>query len=242
MYNKSQPETIQNMFSSIAKDYDRANAILSFRLHRRWNRQLVDSVTTHAPPGTFLDLCCGTGDIAYEYLRRQKIPQNIYMLDFCEEMLEQAKLNGKKAGQTKHSIQYVNGDAQAIPLLSNSISAATIAYGIRNVKNPLMCICDVHRVLKPGGVFGILELTQPQNKVLRFGHSLYLKTLLPALGWAVASNRNAYEYLQQSILSFIKPAELEHLLHDAGFDDTRRIPLLGGVATILLAKKGVGKG
>lgn len=237
MYNKSNPETIQNMFSSIARDYDRANAIMSFRFHRRWNRQLVDAVVAHAPTGTLLDLCCGTGEIAFDYLRRQKTPQKVYMLDFCKEMLEQAKIKEKALPLPGHFIQYLNADAQAIPLAPSTISLATIAYGIRNVKNPFICICDVHRVLKPGGVLGILELTQPQNPLLKMGHSVYLKTLLPAMGWAIASNKAAYDYLQQSIKNFTKPSQLENMMLDAGFAQTRRIPLLGGVATILLAKK-----
>lgn len=235
MYSKQQPESIQTLFSSIAHQYDMGNSILSLNMHKRWNRQLVDTVIHNAKAGGYLDLCCGTGEIAMEFLKRQPATQRAFLLDFCSSMLDIAKEKSKRFGG-KHHIDYLQADAQAIPLEPESVTCATMAYGIRNIKNPLLSLCDTYRVLKPQGVFGILELTRPKNPILRTGHKCYLN-LLPLLGKLVTSNKQAYNYLCNSIQSFIDPTELALLMQDAGFKDVKVIPLLGGVATIFLAKK-----
>jgi demethylmenaquinone methyltransferase/2-methoxy-6-polyprenyl-1,4-benzoquinol methylase len=113
----------------------------------------------------------------------------------------------------------------------------TIAYGIRNVKEPSKCFEEAYRTLKVGGTLGILELTEPKNAILRFGHNLYLKRVLPQLGKLLTSNRQAYEYLSQSIGAFTKPDELAARLKKANFTDVKIIPLTGGIATIITAKK-----
>lgn len=235
-YHKNDPVAIQSMFNSIAKQYDRTNAILSFRMHKRWNRALINKAITPVQPEVLLDLCCGTGAIAFEYLKKAQDPVKVYMLDFSEEMLHCAKEQAHKYGLNQHNIHYLHADAQTIPLLSNSVNCATIAYGIRNVKNSILCIKDVHRVLKPNGTFGILELTKPGNRLMRLGHSLYLKRFLPIIGKMVTSNKEAYRYLCESIHSF-DPKELRSQLETAGFKDIQQFALLGGIATVLIGKK-----
>jgi demethylmenaquinone methyltransferase/2-methoxy-6-polyprenyl-1,4-benzoquinol methylase len=237
MYDKQDPRTIQAMFGSIARGYDRANAILSFQMHKRWNAVLVSKVTSPHRPETLLDLCSGTGDIAYEYLKNETPPRQAYLLDFCPEMLECAKQKVHKYGLQRHSIHFVQGDAQDLPFPASNFNCATMAYGIRNIKDPLKSLQEVYRVLQPGGVLGILELTQPQNPVIRAGHKLYLKTLLPLLGRLVAKNQEAYRYLCHSIQAFVPPEQLEKLLKEAGFKEVRRTPLTFGIATILVATK-----
>lgn len=235
-YHKSDPTKIQAMFNSIALPYDRNNAILSFGLHHRWNAALVKCVSSGSR--SLLDLCCGTGEIAFTYLKRADSPKRIYMLDFSEDMLQCAKSKASQWKQiSQHSISYLHADAQAIPLPNESVDAVTIGYGIRNVKDPALCIQEVYRVLQPGGSFGIVELTRPSNRILRFGHHIYLRTLLPVLGWFLSSNQEAYRYLCDSIHTFMEPNELEQLMAKSGFDQIKQIPLSGGIATILFAKK-----
>lgn len=238
-YQKSDPKTIQAMFNSIATTYDRTNAVLSFRLHHHWNKALIAGISQHLlPDSPLLDLCCGTGEIGLNLLKSSKNQKHLYMLDFSKQMLECAKSKASSVDlDSLHKIAFLQADAQAIPLPPSSIAAATIAYGIRNVKDPALCIQDVYRVLKPGGVFGILELTRPINPVLRFGHHVYLRTLLPAMGWCFSANQEAYEYLCNSIHSFVEPDELERLLIKSGFRDVTQKRLSGGIATILFAKK-----
>ena len=236
-YLKEDPQSIRQMFNSIARQYDKTNAILSFRMHKHWNRSLVRTAIVPAKPKILLDLCCGTGAIAFEYLKDIEHPLEVYMLDFSEKMLECAQINAESKHLQHHDINYLQADAQAIPLPPNSIDCATMAYGIRNIKDPAVSLRDVYRVLKPNGTFGILELTQPSNVLLRFGHGLYLRTVLPIVGKLVASNPEAYTYLCNSIHAFISPAKLAVLMQNAGFTNIQRHSLFGGIATIMTGQK-----
>lgn len=236
-YNKNRPESIQAMFNSIAKPYDRTNAILSLYLHKRWNLELVKRVQSHQTPHTLLDLCAGTGDIAFAYLKDLTVPCQAFLVDFSAEMLSVAKEKGKPIEDSVHTLQYVQADVQHLPFLNQSIDCATMAYGIRNVHRPLKCLQEVFRVLKPGGCFGILELTRPRNPLLKMGHHLYLRILLPLLGKLLTSNEDAYHYLRNSIHTFIPPGELEDLIKVAGFTKTGRYSLAGGIATIITGYK-----
>ncbi|MCE5317275.1 MAG: bifunctional demethylmenaquinone methyltransferase/2-methoxy-6-polyprenyl-1,4-benzoquinol methylase UbiE [Parachlamydia sp.] len=235
MYDKSNPETIQKMFASIAKRYDRTNAVLSLGLHRFWNRALVRRVVSDKIDN-WLDLCSGTGDIAFEYLSCAGSQKKATLIDFCPEMLACAK---DKAGKLLrwHTISFVQADVQNLPLENQSASVATMAYGIRNVKNTQQCFHEVYRVLRPGGMFGILELTQPTNPFIRWAHGIYLKRILPLLGKCLTDNREAYSYLCNSIQNFTPPADLEQMLLKAGFARTTIHPLTFGTATILIGYK-----
>lgn len=248
-YDKSNPASIQAMFGAIARRYDRTNALLSLNLHNRWNRQLVAaSVSVTVPtsssaqssgPTTLLDLCCGTGEIALNFLRDTNLstPRQAYLLDFCPEMLECAKIKAQKMLLPSGAIHYIQADAQKIPLPDSSVSCATIAYGIRNVCDIQKCLNDTFRVLQAGGTLGILELTRPRNIFLRIPHTLYLKGLMPFIGQCVTSDRAAYKYLCKSIQQFIEPQLLAEKMAAAGFCQISTIPLCGGIATILTAKK-----
>lgn len=228
-YNKNTPLSIQAMFNSIAANYDRANAILSWGMHRSWNRELVKQV---GPSSKLLDLCAGTGDIAYAYLKKN--PQaEAHLLDFSSEMLARAEQKRKKGQQ----VQFIKGDAMALPLPDNSYPCTTMAYGIRNIQNPLKSLEEIHRVLRPQGVVAILELTRPENRWIRKGHSLYLQHLLPKIGRLITSNQEAYNYLCSSIESFIPPEHLLQLLQEAGFREITLKPLTLGTATIFRAIK-----
>jgi len=237
-YRKDKPESIQAMFNDIAKNYDKTNAILSFQLHKWWNAQLVEHVINNSSPKSLLDLCCGTGDIALHFLKKTSQKKTVYMLDFSREMLACAKAKADRLLVTpRHKIIYLQEDAHRNSLPKESVECATMAYGIRNVKNPEQCIADVYRVLKPGGTFGILELTQPTNPILNLGHQIYLKGCLPIIGRCLTSNQQAYQYLCNSIHHFIKPKELEAILKKVGFQQTYYRSLTGGIATILIGKK-----
>ncbi len=232
-YNKHNPESIQSLFNTIAEDYDRTNTALSFSLDRSWNRELVKKVLIPDKSHQFLDLCSGTGNVAFEYLKRSKSPCQAYLIDFSSEMLACAKRKIESHPLDKHHIKFIQADVQRLPITEESIDCATLAYGIRNVDQPLDCIKEVFRVLKPGGQFAILELTRPNNSLLRIGHQLYLKTLLPVIGKWLTSNEEAYQYLQNSIRTFIPPEQLCQMLTITGFSSVRSQSLMGGIATII---------
>ena len=228
MYQKSEPESIQALFASIAKSYDRANTTFSFGLHKKWNRQLIQSV---GKANTLLDLCAGTGEIGLGYLAKHP-NSRVILLDFCPEMLAVAK---SKATPFKRRYTLIEGDAQSLPFENQSIDAVTISYGIRNVKEPQKCFHEVARVLKPGGRFAILELTRPTFPLLRLSHSLYLRICLPLLGKMIAKNIQAYRYLANSVSQFISPQKLEKKLIEANLTPIKRISLMGGLSTIILS-------
>ncbi|MEM1282361.1 MAG: bifunctional demethylmenaquinone methyltransferase/2-methoxy-6-polyprenyl-1,4-benzoquinol methylase UbiE [Chlamydiota bacterium] len=233
-YDKQQPETIQEMFGSIAKRYDRANAVLSFNLHKYWNKQLVKHAVAHAPGDRYLDLCSGTGDIAFAIASQAPESSKICLLDFCGEMLEVAQL---KEPKSQHEFSYLQGDAQQLPFDNDSFDSITISYGIRNVKSPQRCIKECKRVLSKGGNLAVLELTRPSHPVMKFGHQCYLKGILPIIGKFVTDNQQAYEYLCSSIHHFTAPVELAQLMKDEGFSNVTITPLTGGIATLVTASQ-----
>lgn len=230
MYNNSSPNTIQKLFSAIAVHYDQANSVLSLGMHRRWNQQLVKSLRGAK---NLLDLCSGTGEIGLNFLKQSTTAQAT-LLDFCPEMLAVAKTKGK-ALETRFTT--VTGDAQQLPFPPHSFDAITIAYGVRNLENRLQCFQEVHRVVEPGGLFAILELTRPSNALLRFFHKFYLQYALPFLGRWIAKNGSAYHYLAQSISHFSSPQTLCQEIEAIGFSLHKQHRFFGGVATLLLFKK-----
>jgi demethylmenaquinone methyltransferase/2-methoxy-6-polyprenyl-1,4-benzoquinol methylase len=236
-YQKSEPDTIQAMFDSIATHYDRTNALLSFQLHRRWNRELVHLTSLHSNPDLLLDLCCGTGEIALTFLKTVEGSQKVVMVDFSQQMLECAQAKALRLEIPSGQIHYLQADVQELPIEDQYASCATMAYGIRNVKDPLKCFKEVYRVLKPKGVFGLLELTRPSNPFLRIGHQIYLRTCLPLIGKWLTHNQEAYRYLCSSIRSFTPPQVLASQLEAAGFRMITLKPLTGGIATLLLAQR-----
>lgn len=239
MYNKTQPETVQNLFSSIAEEYDRTNAILSLNLHRYWNRALIKAVSKNKPK-VLLDLCAGTGEIAFGYIKKypQITPEKTLLLDFCPKMLAIAEQKIERSLLLKkHSIETIVASAEEIPLTSSSVSAVSVAYGIRNVLHPENCYREVYRVLETQGTFNILELTRPANKLLKFGHSLYLKTLIPLIGALTAKDREAYLYLSRTVQGFSQPDHIASQLNENGFKHIKVQPLIGGIATLITCQK-----
>lgn len=225
MYHKNAPETIQAMFATIAHHYDRANTTFTFGLHKRWNRQLIRAL---GDPKHLLDLCAGTGEVAFGYLKKNQNSSAI-LLDFCPEMLAIAQQKGQSL---QGRFELITADAQTIPLPDNSVDAVALSYGIRNIKDPEKCFHEVHRVLARGGSFVILEATRPTSLFPKMGHWLHTRFLLPLLGKIVAKNIEAYKYLASSVNEFSSPDTLEVLLYKVGFQQVNRRSLTFGSATL----------
>lgn len=236
LYQKDQPSSIRQMFSTIAERYDRGNQVLSFGLHNSWNHRLVKIVCQQVSPSVLLDLCSGTGDIALAMAKSSETIKEAFLLDFCPEMLSFARDKTDNAGLSTR-FRFITADATDIPIPERSIDAITIAYGVRNIDNRKKCFEESFRTLRPGGVLGILELTKPKQALLAKGHSFYLKTVMPFLGKLVAKNRDAYEYLCQSVHNFVDPELIEQELLQAGFLHPKIHRLHGGIATVITARK-----
>lgn len=230
-------EQIQKMFDNIAATYDRTNSWLSFGLHHLWNQKLVCSLAPPSHPHQFLDICAGTGEIAFAYLKQVKTPCRAHLLDFSELMLESARKKSACFAPTPHTLSFIQADATKIPLPNDWIDRVSLAYGIRNIQDPFLAVQEIYRVLKPGGRLGILELTRPTNWFFAALHASYLRWVVPALGKLSSKNSTAYQYLNESISHFMSPQELVFLLKKAGFVDVQSKPFTRGIATLVIASK-----
>jgi len=241
-YRAQNPDSIRRLFSSIASRYDLGNALLSGSLHRRWNRCLVQRTVLPSPPREYLDLCSGTGDIArlaVQSLSKKDRPHRtmVYLMDFCLEMLQKAERKFCETSMDTVDLQFTVADAQDLPLADHSLDCITIAYGIRNVADPYLCLQECYRTLRPGGRLGILELTRPEHPFLKWGHGFYLRRFVPIVGRLLTANKEAYSYLQESIQHFIAPRTLAGMMRSAGFRTVKVESLTGGIASLFTAQK-----
>ena len=219
----------RDLFNAIAKQYDRNNTVLSLGLHKKWNRALINAVSPAG--GTLLDLCAGTGAIALTALKTPKPPASAILVDFSAEMLAIAKRSAPA------NATCIEADVQHLPLEDTSVDAVTQAYGIRNVADPIQCAREVFRVLRPGGRWGILELTRPPNRLIAPFHGLYLRTLVPTLGRLLSSDKQAYSYLSSSIRHFVDPKTLAEQIETTGLRLASCQRLTLGTATLVVFEK-----
>ncbi len=235
-YQKEKPQSIQRLFDCIAPKYERGNQLLSFYTYKLWNRKLIRETLQDPERQILLDLCAGTGEITYEYLKKVRKPKTAYLLDFSKEMLGIAeKKRAKVSGD--HTLHFLNADACQIPLEPAQVDAITCAYGIRNIVDPDKALEEAFRVLKPGGRIGILELTRPTNPLLRKFHHTYLKWMVPKIGKLITTDEEAYSYLSRSIEHFTDPVVLKEKMERAGFESVELKYLFGGIATLLHGNK-----
>lgn len=229
-YDKNDPATIQALFNSIAKRYDFGNALLSGNMHRLWNRSLVTAVVQNSPQNV-LDLCAGTGEIA-RLMAKKLSSANYHLVDFSEEMLAVAKkrLQGD-------CFSFYQCDAQKLLFDAAHFDAVSCAYGIRNIKNRAKCFSELYRVMRPHATVAIVELTRPQGSVMKALHKAYLAVFVPAIGRLITSNKEAYQYLSNSIEAFIPAQVIVEELVEAGFTDVTSQPLTFGIATLFTARK-----
>jgi demethylmenaquinone methyltransferase/2-methoxy-6-polyprenyl-1,4-benzoquinol methylase len=224
---------VQEMFSSIASRYDLANDVLSLGAHRLWKHKVVGLADVRQGQ-TVLDLCCGTGDLAFACKKAVGQSGKVFALDFSLKMIEYAK---KRAQKLSSAPIFFRGDAMNIPLGENSVDLVTIAFGIRNVDNPLECLRGIFKVLKPGGRVMVLEFGQPQLPGFKSIYKLYSDVFMPRIGGAITGNQSAYRYLPETSARFTAGKDFLNLLSKSGFEQTRLRPFLSGLAYCYLANK-----
>ena len=221
---------IHDMFADIAPRYDLANDVLSMGMHRLWRREVVRRARA-LQPKTILDLCCGTGDLAFALADSLPASQ-VFGLDFVQPMLDRAE----KKQQHHRSVTFLRGDAVSIPFPDHSFDLVTIAFGIRNIPEIARCLAEIDRVLIAGGTLLILEFGQIELPVLRQLYGCYGKYVMPLIGKAVTGNREAYEYLPQTSLQFPAGARFMELLRAHSLQPQHCSALLSGLAYIYSAK------
>jgi demethylmenaquinone methyltransferase / 2-methoxy-6-polyprenyl-1,4-benzoquinol methylase len=210
---------VREMFSRIAPRYDFLNHFLSFSLDRAWRKRTakVFRRILRRTDARVLDLCCGTGDLAFALEReRLKSMRNrgahrmpIIGSDFARPMLERAR---KKAGAAEHRATFVAADALELPFADATFDLVTAAFGFRNLANYEQGVREIARVLKPGGEIGILEFSEPTRGPLAPVFRFYFRRILPLVGGAISGSLEAYSYLPKSISKFPSSRELCHLL------------------------------
>jgi demethylmenaquinone methyltransferase/2-methoxy-6-polyprenyl-1,4-benzoquinol methylase len=233
-FNRERPETIRRMFDEIAPTYDRLNHMLSFGLDRRWRHTAVD-LLSEKRGGTFLDIAAGSGDVALDLGVLH--PRRVVASDFAFNMLSvfRAKLGtGRREG-----ISLVSCDAHALPFRGASFDGTIVAFGIRNFANRLRALEEMLRVLRPGGISVILELTQPSLPVAAQLYRAYSRWGIPAIGRFISKNSSAYSYLPSSIDEFPTEREFLALMTQAGFISPISVPLTFGAATIYSGRRGL---
>ncbi|NTX06976.1 bifunctional demethylmenaquinone methyltransferase/2-methoxy-6-polyprenyl-1,4-benzoquinol methylase UbiE [Myxococcus sp. CA051A] len=219
---------VRQMFSSIATRYDVTNEVLSFGIHRLWRRTAVR--LSRAKEGdSVLDCASGTGDLALVFKRKVGSNGRVVGTDFCPEMLESAPAKAAKAGL---QVDFQVADAMALPFADNSFDVASIAFGIRNVDDPVKCLSEMGRVVKPGGRVVVLEFGQP-NGVFGALFRFYSKTVMPAIGGLLTGNRAAYEYLPRTSAAFPAGDRFLSLMDQSGaYAERSAHPLMFGTANV----------
>ncbi|NIS16736.1 MAG: bifunctional demethylmenaquinone methyltransferase/2-methoxy-6-polyprenyl-1,4-benzoquinol methylase UbiE [candidate division Zixibacteria bacterium] len=223
--DKEKIDAVRDIFGKITPNYDRMNRIMSARRDVSWRRFLVRRIPSDALK--VLDVATGTGDVAIEIARRRPEIQ-VTGLDFVQEMLNLAIEKTEKDGLVD-KIEYINGDAMAMPFEDSTFDVSTIAFGMRNIPDRLGAIKEMARVVKPRGKVLILEMTFPKNLKMRQFFHWYLNKVIPVLGTFIAGNRSAYRYLSDSIQNFIHPDQLTDLFRQAGLQEVREYPLTMGI-------------
>jgi demethylmenaquinone methyltransferase/2-methoxy-6-polyprenyl-1,4-benzoquinol methylase len=222
------PADVERMFDRIAGPYDLMNRLMTAGLDRRW-RAIAARETGVGRGASVLDACCGTGDLALELARVVGRSGQVTGLDFSAEMLRRAER--KSAGPDGATVQWVRGDATAMPFGDNSFAAATIAFGLRNLPDAEGGLRELARVVRPGGRVVCLEITRPEHGALKGFYSLWFDRGIPALG-KVFDRSGAYSYLPASVRRFPGPELLGEAYHRAGMTDVRYRLMAGGIVAL----------
>jgi demethylmenaquinone methyltransferase / 2-methoxy-6-polyprenyl-1,4-benzoquinol methylase len=236
----TQPEGVQNqqeasrrvreMFTRIAPRYDLLNHLLSAQMDRFWRARAAREVAPilQRPDALVLDLCCGTGDLAFALQRKAKA--RIIGADFSHTMLVRAREKSHATNGTT-PIPFLEADALHLPFADRSFDLVTTAFGFRNLASYEDGLKEILRVLKPGGSIAILEFAEPPPGFLGDAYRFYTRTMLPKIGAMISGDSEAYAYLPKSVARFFHPEELASTMNSSGYTEVRfHLMTLGSVA------------
>jgi demethylmenaquinone methyltransferase/2-methoxy-6-polyprenyl-1,4-benzoquinol methylase len=220
---------VRGVFGSVASKYDVMNDAMSLGIHRIWKDAMMDWLAPR-PGQRLLDVAGGTGDISFRFLKRAG-HGHATVLDLTEAML----VEGRKRAEAEamaDSLDWVVGDAMALPFADNSFDVYTISFGIRNVTRPQDALDEAFRVLRPGGRLMVLEFSQIPNELMQKVYDLYSFNIIPRLGQAIANDRDSYQYLVESIRRFPDQETFLDMVRTAGFGQAKYRNLSMGIAAL----------
>jgi demethylmenaquinone methyltransferase / 2-methoxy-6-polyprenyl-1,4-benzoquinol methylase len=223
---------VERMFSQIARRYDFFNHFLSLGFDYSWRKRAIEVLQERSQAGStepcILDIACGTGDLSFEALSQIPNAQQTGV-DLAEPMLE---LFRKKAGERHLDIRIERGDVEALQFADNSFEGVTIGFGTRNFTDLLTAFREIHRVLRPGGIFVNLELARPRPFPMKQLYHFYFDMLLPAFATTFSGHRSAYRYLPDSLRRFPDLEALADIMKQAGFQDVKFETRTAGIVAI----------
>lgn len=219
---------VRAMFARIAPRYDAANRIISAGLDSGWRRRAIALL---APPrrGRVLDVCCGTGDIAFALLRSDP-SLRVTGIDFCEPMLERARERAQH--EARGHVEFIAGDALALPFEDHAFDGATMGFATRNLVSIDGALRELLRVLRPGSRFVNLDMSQAPNRAWKQLFSLYFYRIVPAIGGLIGGSRAAYAYLPNSLTNHPGAEALRDRFAQAGFREAGFVRLMGGAVAL----------
>ena len=226
-------EQVEAMFDNIAHEYDRFNYLASFNIDRIWRKRAISSLKPFAPRH-ILDIATGTGDLALLINKKLK-PETVIGCDISEGMMQVAREKCQKRGIT--NIRFEKEDCTALSYPDNSFDAVTSSFGVRNFQELEKALCEMYRVLRPGGHLVILELSSPTRFPMKQLFPIYAKYVMPTLGRIFSKDAKAYRYLPDSIAAFPQGEVMQEIIMKAGFNKVEFRRFTGGVCTFYMATK-----
>lgn len=220
---------VQGVFGSVASRYDVMNDVMSLGIHRIWKDAMMDWLAPR-PGQRLLDVAGGTGDISFRFLGRAG-EGHATVCDLTEPMLVEGRKRAE-AEQMSESLDWVVGDAMALPFADNSFDVYTISFGIRNVTRPQEALNEAFRVLKPGGRLMVLEFSQLPNPAMQWAYDRYSFNVIPEMGRIIADDRDSYQYLVESIRKFPDQETFLDMVKAAGFANAKYRNLSMGIACL----------
>jgi demethylmenaquinone methyltransferase/2-methoxy-6-polyprenyl-1,4-benzoquinol methylase len=221
---------VHGVFASVAGRYDLMNDAMSLGIHRLWKTAMIDWLAPR-PGMRLLDVAGGTGDIAFRFLERLKGRGHATVLDMTEDMLAEGRRRAE-ARRFEGAIDWVAGDAMALPFADRSFDAYTISFGIRNVTRIEDALAEAWRVLRPGGRLLVLEFSRVPEPSLRWLYDRYSFNVIPPMGQLLAGDRDSYRYLVESIRRFPDQESFAAMIAAAGFGQVRYRNLSMGIAAL----------